>query len=78
LKLQELHSTAEMQQKALEAAEEERTTLKTQVQELEAKLAKAEEDNKMLVDRWMQQKMQDAERLNEVGNITSFSTHVSI
>jgi hypothetical protein len=42
-----------MQQKALEAAEEERTTLKTQVQELEAKLAKAEEDNKMLVDRWI-------------------------
>lgn len=30
------------------------------------KAKNAEAENKMLVDRWMLQKMQDAERLNEV------------
>lgn len=39
--------------------------LKSRVEELEGKIVELQEENKMLIDRWMQQKMQDAERLNE-------------
>ncbi|KAK9734035.1 hypothetical protein RND81_04G110100 [Saponaria officinalis] len=44
----------------------ENQDLKGQLEEVTEKLKAAETENKMLVDRWMLQKMQDAERLNEV------------
>lgn len=65
-RVQELELISERQQSALDAAEHERTSLKLELQDLEAKLSVAEKENKMLVDRWMEQKMKDAERLNEV------------
>ncbi|CAM6129229.1 unnamed protein product [Calypogeia fissa] len=64
-RVEELESVSGNQEKALDVAEHERTNLKLQVEELEAKLSKAQTDNKMLLDRIMQQKLQDAERLNE-------------
>lgn len=39
---------------------------KAQLEEMTIKAKNAEAENKMLIDRWMLQKMQDAERLNEV------------
>ncbi|XVE54569.1 hypothetical protein DITRI_Ditri03aG0091900 [Diplodiscus trichospermus] len=43
----------------------EHQELKGQLEQLTIKAKNAEAENKMLVDRWMLQKMQDAERLNE-------------
>jgi hypothetical protein len=36
---------------------------------MEARLKKVEAENKDLVDRWMEQKLKDAERLNEVRRV---------
>lgn len=44
----------------------EHQELKAQLEQMAIKAKNAEAENKMLVDRWMLQKMQDAERLNEV------------
>lgn len=44
----------------------ENQELKAQLEEMTVKAKNAEAENKMLIDRWMLQKMQDAERLNEV------------
>lgn len=52
--------------KALELVISENHALKTQLEEMTLKAKNAEAENKMLIDRWMLQKMQDAERLNEV------------
>lgn len=52
--------------KALELFMSENQVLRMQLEEMTLKAKNAEEENKMLVDRWMLQKMQDAERLNEV------------
>lgn len=43
--------------------------LKSQLEQKAIKAKNAEAENKMLVDRWMFQKMQDAERLNEVWTV---------
>lgn len=51
---------------ALELAVCENQEIKAQLEAMTAKAKNAEVENKMLVDRWMLQKMQDAERLNEV------------
>ncbi|KAM7276318.1 hypothetical protein ACFE04_018184 [Oxalis oulophora] len=51
--------------KALELFTAENQELRTQFEEMSNKVKKAEAENKMLIDRWMQQKLQDAERLNE-------------
>ncbi|XP_002511279.2 autophagy-related protein 16 isoform X2 [Ricinus communis] len=58
--------------KALELVMSENDSLRVQydalqmrLDEMTAKANSAEAENKMLVDRWMLQKMQDAERLNE-------------
>ena len=40
--------------------------LKEQLQVMTLRAKNAEAENKTLTDRWMLQKMQDAERLNEV------------
>ncbi|XP_058102057.1 autophagy-related protein 16 [Magnolia sinica] len=50
---------------ALELVIEENQTLKAQLEEVTTKAKNAEAENKMLIDRWMLQKMKDAERLNE-------------
>uniref|UniRef100_A0A6M2F644 Uncharacterized protein n=1 Tax=Populus davidiana TaxID=266767 RepID=A0A6M2F644_9ROSI len=51
--------------KALELVMSENQALRTQLEEMTLKAKNAEAENKMLIDRWMLQKMQDAERLNE-------------
>lgn len=50
---------------ALELVMSENQALRTQLEEMTLKAKNAEAENKMLIDRWMLQKMQDAERLNE-------------
>jgi regulator of replication initiation timing len=62
----QLEEELEKKERALEASIEEMKALRIQVEELDAKLVKAQADNRMLIDRWMEQKMKDAERLNEV------------
>ncbi|CAN1179515.1 Autophagy-related protein 16 [Linum perenne] len=52
--------------KGLELIVGENQELRHQLEEMTIKAKDAEAENKMLVDRWMLQKMQDAERLNEV------------
>jgi autophagy-related protein 16 len=52
--------------KALELVLSENLELRAQLEEMTIKAKNAEAENKMLIDRWMLQKMQDAERLNEV------------
>ncbi|KAG8638745.1 autophagy-related protein 16 isoform X2 [Manihot esculenta] len=51
--------------KALELVVSENHSLRKQLEEMTVKAKNAEAENKILVDRWMLQKMQDAERLNE-------------
>ncbi|KAF6157532.1 hypothetical protein GIB67_004470, partial [Kingdonia uniflora] len=51
--------------KGLDLMISENQALKAQLEEVTLKAKNAETENKMLIDRWMLQKMQDAERLNE-------------
>lgn len=51
--------------KALELLMAEHQDLKAQLEAMTLRANNAEAENKTLVDRWMLQKMQDAERLNE-------------
>ncbi|GLT28102.1 hypothetical protein SLA2020_030580 [Shorea laevis] len=51
--------------KALELVISENTELKAQLEEMTIKAKNAEAENKMLIDRWMLEKMKDAEKLNE-------------
>lgn len=62
----ELKGLLDEKTKALELVTSENLELKKQLEEMTLKAKNAEAENKMLVDRWMLQKMQDAERLNEV------------
>ncbi|KAD4585632.1 hypothetical protein E3N88_23233 [Mikania micrantha] len=55
----------EEKSKALELLIDENKELRSQCEELRTRAINAEAENKTLVDRWMLQKMQDAERLNE-------------
>lgn len=52
--------------KSLELVTSENEELKRQLEETSLKTKNAEAENKMLVDRWMFKKLQDAEHLNEV------------
>ncbi|OVA20541.1 WD40 repeat [Macleaya cordata] len=61
----QLKETLEEKIKALELVVDENKALKAQLEEVTLKAKNAENENKMLIDRWMLQKMQDAERLNE-------------
>ena len=47
--------------------------LQAQLQVMTLRAKNAEAENKTLIDRWMLQKMQDAERLNEV--LSCFCSH---
>lgn len=44
----------------------EHEAIKAQLEEMTVRAKNAVAENKTLIDRWMLQKMQDAERLNEV------------
>ncbi len=65
----QLKSDLEEKIKALELVLSENHELKKQLKEMTNKAENAEAENKMLVDRWMLQKMKDAEKLNEVLHI---------
>ncbi|KAG9441463.1 hypothetical protein H6P81_017317 [Aristolochia fimbriata] len=62
----QLRETLEEKLNALDLVIGENVALKAQLEEMTLKAKNLEAENKMLVDRWMLQKMQDAERLNEV------------
>nr|GMD79368.1 autophagy-related protein 16 [Ipomoea batatas] len=64
-----LTALLEEKTKALELMISEHQDLKAELDEMTEKANKAESENKMLIDRWMLQKMQDAERLNEANSI---------
>lgn len=49
----------------------ENGSLKERLEEAMVRARNAEAENKILIDRWMLQKMQDAERLNEVNWLSS-------
>ncbi|KAJ4712475.1 WD40 repeat [Melia azedarach] len=61
----ELKADLEEKIKALELVVSENQQIRAQLEEITIKAKTAEAENKMLIDRWMLQKMQDAERLNE-------------
>lgn len=61
----QLKADLEEKIKALELVMSENMEIKSQLEEMSVKAKNAEAENKMLIDRWMLQKMQDAERLNE-------------
>ncbi|XP_059657222.1 autophagy-related protein 16 isoform X2 [Cornus florida] len=65
------HLTIDLEEKTkcLELVTSENQELKTQLEEMITKAKNAEAENKMLIDRWMLSKMQDAERLNEANAI---------
>lgn len=62
----ELKNLLDEKTRGVELLTSENQELKSQLEELSTKAKNAEAENRMLVDRWMLQKMQDAERINEV------------
>lgn len=61
-----LQEELEEKTKTLDLLITENKEVRSQLEEMTNRAQKAESENKMLIDRWMLQKMQDAERLNEV------------
>ncbi|KMS97252.1 hypothetical protein BVRB_7g177000 isoform A [Beta vulgaris subsp. vulgaris] len=61
----ELKNLLDEKTRGVELLTSENQELKSQLEELSTKAKNAEAENRMLVDRWMLQKMQDAERINE-------------
>ncbi|KAL5998272.1 hypothetical protein ACLOJK_009211 [Asimina triloba] len=68
----QLKEALEEKTQAVELLIEENQALKAQLEEITLKAKSAEAENKMLIDRWMLQKMQDAERLNEVNAMCEY------
>lgn len=64
-----LSALLEEKTKALELVIIENQEIKAQHEGMTVRAKTAEAENKMLVDRWMLQKMQDAERLNEANAV---------
>lgn len=62
----QLQEELEDKTKTLDLLISENKEVRSQLEEMTNRVQKAETENKMLIDRWMLQKMQDAERLNEV------------
>lgn len=62
----QLQEELEDKTKTLDLLIAENNEVRSQLEEMTNRVQKAETENKMLIDRWMLQKMQDAERLNEV------------
>lgn len=52
--------------KSLEVVVSENKEIRAQLEETTIRARNAEAENKVLIDRWMLEKMKDAERLNEV------------
>uniref|UniRef100_A0A5B7AEM1 Putative transducin family protein n=2 Tax=Davidia involucrata TaxID=16924 RepID=A0A5B7AEM1_DAVIN len=65
----QLTELLEEKTKALDLVISENQELKAQLEQMSVRANNAEAENKMLVDRWMLQKMQDAERLNEANAV---------
>lgn len=61
-----VESQAANKDAAVELAATEAQRAREERREMEERLKKVEAENKDLVDRWMEQKLKDAERLNEV------------
>ena len=61
-----LRGELEEKSRALDLIIPENEQLRMEMQSLEERLKAVEYDSKTLIDRWMSQKMIDAERLNEV------------
>lgn len=61
-----LKESLEEKIKALDLMINENGSLKERLEEATVRARNAEAENKILIDSWMLQKMQDAERLNEV------------
>lgn len=69
----QLQEELEDKTKTLDLLIAENKEVRSQLKEMTDRVQKAESENNMLIDRWMLQKMQDAERLNEViGTIFSW------
>ncbi|KAF8408343.1 hypothetical protein HHK36_007492 [Tetracentron sinense] len=65
----QLKEILEEKTKAVDLFISENQTLKAQLEEMTVKAKNTEAENKMLIDRWMLQKMQEAERINEANAI---------
>ncbi|XP_065874228.1 autophagy-related protein 16 [Euphorbia lathyris] len=65
----QLKADLEEKIKGLELVVGENHALRIQLEEMTMKAKNAEAENRMLIDRWMLQKMQDAERLNEANSL---------
>lgn len=63
--LSKLETEAKETKNTLETTLSEVCELRSHVTELEAQIKDLKKENDMLIERWMKQKMQDAERLNE-------------
>ncbi|XP_057859108.1 autophagy-related protein 16 isoform X1 [Cryptomeria japonica] len=64
-KVEELQGCLEEKSSAFDLTASENLELRKQVAGLTSKLSSAEAENHMLIERWMLQKMQESERLNE-------------
>ena len=62
----QLKKDLEEKTKALDLLISENKSVKAQLEEVMLKLKDAEAENRKLIDRWMLEKMKDAEKLNEV------------
>ncbi|XP_030494346.1 autophagy-related protein 16 [Cannabis sativa] len=62
----QLKADLEEKIKALELVISENIEIRAQLEQMTIKAKNAEAENKMLIDRWMLEKMKDAERLNEL------------
>ena len=62
----QLKAELEKKMEALELVMSENNEIRAQLEEMTVRAKNAKAENKVLIDRWMLEKMKDAERLNEV------------
>lgn len=62
----QLKKSLEEKTSALDLLIQEHQTIKAELEQALTKLKAAEDENNNLINRWMLEKMKDAERLNEV------------
>jgi len=62
----QLKQSIDEKTKALDLLIQEHQAVKAELEQALTKLKAAEDENQSLIDRWMLEKMKDAERLNEV------------
>ncbi|XP_020253319.1 autophagy-related protein 16 isoform X1 [Asparagus officinalis] len=65
----QLKESLDEKTKGLDLCISENHSLRAQLAEVQLKLKNAEADNKNLIDRWMLEKMKDAEKLNEANSM---------